>query len=57
MKEGRGAYRVLVGEPERKRTPGRHRGRWEDNIKMRLQKTGRGEGSGDWINLVEDRHE
>jgi hypothetical protein len=27
-------YRVLVGKTEGKRTFGRHRRRWEDNIKM-----------------------
>ena len=37
MGEGRGVYGVLVGEPEGKRTPGRPRRRWEDNIKMDLQ--------------------
>ena len=31
-------YRVLVGKPERKRPLGRPRRRWEDNIKMDLQK-------------------
>jgi hypothetical protein len=33
MGEGRGVYRVLVGKPEGKRPLGRHRLRWEDNIK------------------------
>jgi hypothetical protein len=33
----RGAYRVLVGEPEGKRPLVRSRRRWEDNIKMDLQ--------------------
>jgi hypothetical protein len=32
--EGRGVYRVLVGRPEGKRSLGRPRSRWEDNIKM-----------------------
>jgi hypothetical protein len=32
MREGRGAYRVLVGEPEGKRPLGRPRHRWEGNI-------------------------
>jgi hypothetical protein len=32
--EGRGVYRVLVGRPEGKRSPGRPRRRWEDNIKL-----------------------
>jgi len=34
--EIRGAYTVLVGEPEGKRPLGRPRRRWEDNIKMNL---------------------
>jgi len=38
MGEGRGVHRVLVGEPEGKRPLGRPRCRWEDNIKMDLQK-------------------
>jgi hypothetical protein len=36
----RGVYRSLVGRPERKRPFGRHRHRWEDNIKMDLQEVG-----------------
>jgi len=35
--EKRGMYRVLVGKPEGKRSLGRLRRRWEDNIKMDLQ--------------------
>ena len=37
MGESRGLYRVLVGKPERMRTLGKSRHRWEDNIKMDLQ--------------------
>jgi hypothetical protein len=37
MGEDRGVYRVLVGKPEGKRSLGRPRRRWEDNIKMDLQ--------------------
>jgi hypothetical protein len=37
MGEWRDAYVVLIGEPEGKRLLGRHRCRWEDNIKMDLQ--------------------
>ena len=37
-----GAYRVLVGKPERKRPLGRPRHRWEDNIKVNLQEVGCG---------------
>ena len=37
MGEGRGVHRVLVGKPEGKRSLGRPRCRWEDNIKMDLE--------------------
>jgi len=37
MGDRRGIYRVLVEKPEGKRPLGRHRHRWEDNIKMDLQ--------------------
>jgi len=36
----RGVHRVSVGKPEGKRPIGRHRRRWEDNIKMDLQEVG-----------------
>ena len=42
-----------MGKPERKKLLGRHRNRWEDNIKMDLQEVGyRGT---DWIEMVQDR--
>jgi len=41
-----------VGKPEGKRQLGRNRSRWEDNIKMYLQKVG---GGGDWMELVQVR--
>jgi hypothetical protein len=53
MGEKRGLYKVLVGKPERKRSFGRPRRRWEDNIKMDLQEIGCGEM--DWIELAQDR--
>jgi hypothetical protein len=53
MGERRGAYRTLMGKPEAKRPLGRHRRRWEDNIKMDLQEVGCG-GMG-WIELAQDR--
>jgi hypothetical protein len=46
-------YSVLVEKPEGKRPLGRPRLRWEDNIKMDLQKVGR--GCGDWMELAQDR--
>jgi len=37
MGENRGVYSLLVGKPEGKRSFGRPRRRWENNIKMDLQ--------------------
>jgi hypothetical protein len=42
-----------VGKPEGKRTLGRRRRRWKDNIKMDLQEVEC--GSMDWIDLAQDR--
>ena len=41
MGERIGAHRVLVGQPERERPFGKHRRRWEDNIKVELEEIGR----------------
>ena len=46
----RSIYRVLVGKPEGKEPFGRHRDRWEDNIKMDLQAVGC--WCMDWIELA-----
>jgi hypothetical protein len=52
MGEGRGVYRVLVGNPKGKRSMGRPRRRWEDNIKADLQEVGRGVWSGlSWLRI------
>jgi hypothetical protein len=53
MGKGRGVYRVLVGTPEGKRPLGKPRRRWEDNVRMDLQKVGC--GCEDWIGLAHDR--
>ena len=45
--------RCWWGKPEGKRPVGRPRRRWEDNIKMDLEKVGR--GCGDWMELAHDR--
>jgi hypothetical protein len=37
MGDRKGAYRFLVGRPDGKKSLGRPRCRWEDNIKMGLQ--------------------
>jgi hypothetical protein len=43
----------VVGKPEGKRSLGRPRSRWEDNIKMDLQEVGC--GGMDWMELAQDR--
>jgi len=53
MGNRRGVFKVLVGKPEGKRPLGRHRRRWEDNIKMDLQEVGC--GGMDWIELAQDK--
>jgi hypothetical protein len=50
----RGAYRALVGKPEGRRSLGRPRRRWEDDIKKDLREVGWGGGI-DWIDLAKDR--
>jgi hypothetical protein len=44
MGKDRDVHRVLVGKPEGKRSLGRPRRRWADNIKMDLQEVGGGRG-------------
>jgi hypothetical protein len=53
MGEGRGVYRVLVWKPKGRRSLGRPRRRWADNIKMNLQEVRC--GGMDWIELAQDR--
>jgi len=53
MGDERGVYRVLVGKLEGKRSLGRRRRRWVDNIRMDLQEVGC--GYMDWIGLAQDR--
>jgi hypothetical protein len=52
--EKRNAYRLLVGKPERKKTLGRTRRRWLDNIRIDLVEMGWGDV--DWIGLAQDRN-
>jgi hypothetical protein len=54
MDEGRGAYRILMGRPEGRRSLGRPRRRWENNIKMDLQEVGW--GGMDSIDMAQDRY-
>jgi hypothetical protein len=43
------AYKVLVGKREGKRPLGKHRRRWEDNIRMDLREIV------EWIRLIRDK--
>jgi hypothetical protein len=54
MGEKRNVYRLLVGKPERKRSLGRPRRKWIDNIKMNLLEIG--VNVVDWIDLAQDRY-
>jgi hypothetical protein len=53
MGEKRNVYRIMVGNPKKKRPLGRPRRRWVDNIKMNLREI-RWDGM-DWIDLAQDR--
>jgi hypothetical protein len=53
MGEKKGVYRVLVRKPEVKRSLGKSRRRWEDNIMMDLQEVRC--GGMDWIELAQYR--
>ena len=52
MGEEKGVYRVLLGKPEERRTLGRPRHRWVDNIRVDLQEVGC--GYMDWFGLAQD---
>jgi hypothetical protein len=54
MGEKRNVYRLLIGKPEGKRSLGRLRRRWMDNIKMDLLEIG--VNVVDWIGLAQDRY-
>jgi hypothetical protein len=54
MGKNRNAYRLLMGKPEGKRSLGRPRRMWVDNIRMDLGDVGWGDV--DWIGLAKDRN-
>jgi len=51
--KGRGLFVVLAQRPEGSRPLGRHRHKWEDNIKIDFQEVGC--VGLDWIELAHDR--
>jgi hypothetical protein len=54
MGEKRNVYRLLVRKPEGKRSLGKPRHRWTDNIKMDLLEIGLSVVN--WIGLAQDRY-
>jgi hypothetical protein len=52
VRERKGAYKILVEKPERRRPLGRTRHRWEDNIKVDLKQVVW--GASRWMDLAED---
>jgi len=51
--EARDVHRGFVGRPEGKRSLGRRRHSWQDNIKMELREIGI--DGANWIQLAQDR--
>ena len=39
MEEGKSGFKILTGKPKGKRSLGRPRRRWENNIRLNLKKT------------------
>jgi hypothetical protein len=54
MDEKKKAYRLLMGKPEGKRSLGKQRPRWVDNIRMDLGEVDWCDV--DWIGLCQDRN-
>ena len=50
---GRSAFKMLTGKSTGKRTLGRPRHRWEDNIKMDLKEIGI--NTRNWVDLAQNR--
>ena len=53
MEEGSSAFKILKGKPTGKRPLGRPRRRWEDDIRMDLEK--KGIIAGNWVDSAQDR--
>ena len=54
MEEGRSDFKILTGKPTGKRTLGRPRRRWEENIRMDLEEIGI--NAGNWADSSQDRN-
>ena len=53
MEEGRSAFKILTGKPTGKRSFGRPRRRWKDNIRMDLEEIGI--NARNWVDWAQDR--
>ena len=51
---GRSAFKILTGKPTGKRSLGRPRYRWEDNIRMDIEEIG--VNAGNWVDSAQDRN-
>ena len=54
MEEARSAFKILRDKSTGKRSLGRSRRRWEDNITMDLEEIGI--NAGNWVDSVQDRN-
>ena len=52
MEGGRSAFKILTGKPTGKRSLGRPRRRWENNIRMDLEEIG--VNAGNWVDSAQD---
>ena len=53
MDQGRSAFKILTGKPTGKRSLGRLRRRWEDNVRMDLEEIGI--NAGNVVDSAQDR--
>ena len=51
--EGRSAFKILTGKHTGKKSLGRPRRRWEDNIRMDLEEIGI--NAGNWVDSAQER--
>ena len=54
MEEGRSAFKILTGKPTGKRSLGRPRRKWKDNIRMDLEEIGI--SAGNLVDSAQDRN-
>ena len=53
MEEGRSAFKILTGKLTGKRSLGRPRRKWENNIRIDLEEIGI--NAGNWVDSAQDR--